>query len=247
MASSGSFARGDQPRSVPDDLKGPYEAMSRRQNAYNERQAQAGRSAPTSTRPLYVPDPEHALPDAITTTLVDTLGSARRAREKWVAGDQLGAGIEAALNGPDQYLSGAALKGLLKKGGFKFSGKFDWSAPPWKDPGVRKWLEQSGFVNPGEQAHHWAIPQNGWGKIVPNFIKNQPWNVKGMDAVPHRRTHGRAKVDGEWLPEFTGLEKLWNATPAYFKAAVAKGATDLAPQKRQTGQQRSPNAPRKDR
>src|SRR5690348_1412193 len=27
----------------------------------------------------------------------------------------------------------------------------------------------------------------------------------------------RAKVDGEWMPEFNSLEKLWFSTPAYFK------------------------------
>ena len=31
MAGSGSYARGDQPRSVPDNLKGPYEEMSKKQ------------------------------------------------------------------------------------------------------------------------------------------------------------------------------------------------------------------------
>lgn len=41
MASSGLYARGDQSRSVPDDLKGPYEDMSRKQKAYNAKQEAA--------------------------------------------------------------------------------------------------------------------------------------------------------------------------------------------------------------
>lgn len=41
MASSGSYARGDQPRSVPDNLKGPYEEMSKKQKAYNAKQEEA--------------------------------------------------------------------------------------------------------------------------------------------------------------------------------------------------------------
>ena len=39
MAGSGSYARGDQPRSVPDALAGPYEKMAAQQRAYNARQA----------------------------------------------------------------------------------------------------------------------------------------------------------------------------------------------------------------
>ncbi|MDP3658601.1 hypothetical protein [Phenylobacterium sp.] len=38
MAESGSYARGDQPRSVADPLKGPYAKMAGAQSAYNARQ-----------------------------------------------------------------------------------------------------------------------------------------------------------------------------------------------------------------
>lgn len=39
MAGTGSYARGDQPRSVPDTLAQPYAKMASQQRAYNERQA----------------------------------------------------------------------------------------------------------------------------------------------------------------------------------------------------------------
>ena len=41
MAGTGSYARGDQPRSVPDALAQPYARMASEQRAYNERQAAA--------------------------------------------------------------------------------------------------------------------------------------------------------------------------------------------------------------
>jgi hypothetical protein len=212
--------------------------MTRRQKAYNAAQDAAPQSAmsrSTAAQRL-PPDPEHFLPDAITAELVRTLGSARAARKKWEGGDKVGAGVDAALGLPDAYANGAILKGLMKKGGVKIFGPKNWHNPPWKQPGAREWLEQNGFINRGEKGHHWLIPQNGWGKAVPEWIKNQPWNIKGMDDVPHRRSHGRAKVDGEWLPEFTDLEKFWSATPAYFKALVGGVVLD-APNTEQPGQQ----------
>lgn len=38
MPGTGSYARGEQPRSVPDPLAGPYAKMAAQQNAYNARQ-----------------------------------------------------------------------------------------------------------------------------------------------------------------------------------------------------------------
>lgn len=38
MAGTGSYARGEQPRSVPDPLADPYAKMAAKQNAYNARQ-----------------------------------------------------------------------------------------------------------------------------------------------------------------------------------------------------------------
>jgi hypothetical protein len=162
--------------------------------------------------------------------LVHTLGSARAARKKWESGDQLGASIDAAIGRPDSYGVGAAVKGVLKKGGMKILGPKNWRNPPWKPAGAREWLEKNGFVNPGEDGHHWLIPQNGWGKSIPDWIKNQPWNIKGMDKIPHRRSHGRARVDGEWMPEFSDLEKFWYSTPAYVKAIVAGSVLDAPPE-----------------
>lgn len=64
MAESGSYARGGQPRSVPDPLAGPYAGMLARQRLYNmQREAELGRrrgedrnvaatAMPAQTRPV---------------------------------------------------------------------------------------------------------------------------------------------------------------------------------------------------
>ena len=216
--------------------------MTGRQRAFNSAQEAAAQRPKAQPRPQpgYVPDPEHFLPDALVTGLVQTLGSAREARKKWERGDRLGAGIDAAFGLPDAYAAGAAIKGAIKKGGAKVFGPKNWSNPPWKSEGARQWLEKNGFVNPGEDAHHWLIPQSGWGKAIPEWFKNQPWNIKGMDKIPHRRMHGSAKVDGEWLPEFNALEKVWYGTPAYLKAVVTGAVLDAPSQPRQPSPARKP-------
>lgn len=48
--------------------------------------------------------------------------------------------------------------------------------------------KKRGMLAPKQHGHHWAIPQNGWGKNVPDRIKNQPWNIKPM---PSAEVHGR--------------------------------------------------------
>lgn len=65
MAGTGSYARGEQSRSVPDPLAGPYAKMAAQQNAYNARQdaeleqrrraKAAAVSTPTQPRAVGVP------------------------------------------------------------------------------------------------------------------------------------------------------------------------------------------------
>ena len=38
-------------------------------------------------------------------------------------------------------------------------------------------------ISPGQQRHHWLFQQNqGWGRNVPNYIRNQPWNINPVSA-----------------------------------------------------------------
>jgi hypothetical protein len=77
-------------------------------------------------------------------------------------------------------------------------------------------MQEKGFIEAGEHGHHWAIPQNQWGKDIPQWIKNQPWNIKSLDPVMHGRLDHRM---GD-LPRFSLAERLWHGTPAWFKAAA---------------------------
>ena len=66
--------------------------------------------------------------------------------------------------------------------------------------------------------HHAFIPNNRWGKAVPDVIKNQPWNLKATETpLHHIRIHGRSRKFG--LPQFNVLERYWHGTPTWWKAA----------------------------
>lgn len=95
-----------------------------------------------------------------------------------------------------------------------------WRTTPWeKAEGVREWLGRTGHLEAGQSGRHWGIPQGGWGKSVPDAIKNQPWNIIGLDAVTHGRIHGRYTVDGVKPPRFTAAERVLRGTPNWAKVA----------------------------
>jgi RHS repeat-associated protein len=87
-------------------------------------------------------------------------------------------------------------------------------------PTVRRWLAQRGVVRSGQQVHHWAIPQAGWGRNVSNRIKNQPWNLIPMP--PDRRIHEAIHGGGELADARVPLT-LWYGTPHWLKAGIVSG------------------------
>ena len=147
---------------------------------------------------------------------LDDLNFARKGREKWEQGDRLDAMTDAIQGLADAVILYDTGRGLLK-GGLKLKGPFTWRTKPWEEPGARKWLGEQGFLKKGEHGHHALIPNKGWGKNVPDAIKNQPFNIKGMDAAEHGRIHGRYLG----APQFNALERYWRGTPRWWKASNA--------------------------
>lgn len=228
MASSGSYARGDQPRSVPDPNAKLYDEATRRQRAYNERQAQADHARQKEQllgdRPFELADdgdsPDVGHPGAVE-SLIPVWGSGREALADLHDKNEVGALVNGGLMASDAFLV-KALAGAALRGGFRLAPAV-WRTKPWEAArgvkGARQWMTEIGFAEPGQPVHHWAIPQGGWGKKVPGELKNHLWNAKPLeDAVQHGRIHGPYTVDGVRLPEFNDLEKFWYGTPDWFKA-----------------------------
>jgi len=80
------------------------------------------------------------------------------------------------------------------------------------------WMGEKGFLAKGQHGHHWAIPQNGWGKQIPDAIKNQPWNIKPM---PSPEVHGRITAPYKGKPQFNVAQRYWYGKPAWSKVGTA--------------------------
>jgi hypothetical protein len=62
---------------------------------------------------------------------------------------------------------------------------------------TRKWLGKYVWdLEKGQDVHHWLIEQRSTlGKMVPDWIKNQPWNLNPMPTKAfHRFLHARDPV-----------------------------------------------------
>jgi len=94
------------------------------------------------------------------------------------------------------------------KGAWK-GGSMTWGA-------VRKWYGATRELPKGTPVHHWLIEQNSEiGKNVPNWLKNQPWNLMPMESQAfHNAVHGWGK------DAFNSAERVWHGTPDWAKVMV---------------------------
>jgi hypothetical protein len=151
--------------------------------------------------------------------IAHVLSGPREARHEVEQGHLVRGIVHGATAAADLELGRSIVNGV-RRGAFKVSGPHDWKS-------VRKWMGQQGFAAKRQPVHHWAIPQRGWGKVVPDWIKNQPWNGRPMETTLHHiRTHGQSLKFG--LPRFNALERYWHATPRWWKAANASAVGHTA-------------------
>jgi hypothetical protein len=130
-------------------------------------------------------------------------------------GNYPGFALNTALAASDLFLAGSIAKGIAK-GGIYVADKATTSAAPYAWHIVRKDLQEKGFIKAGDEGHHWFIPQNQWGKNIPDWIKNQAWNIKSLDRVTHARLRNRI---GD-LPKFGPLDRLRYGTPTWAKVGA---------------------------
>jgi hypothetical protein len=121
--------------------------------------------------------------------------------------------INAGLAVSDLFVAGQVAKGVAK-GGMKLVGSHTWNA-------TRKWMGRNGMLDFGQHGHHWLIPRNEWGAKIPDVVKNQPWNIKGLDAETHGRIHGRYKGK----PQYNPVQGAVIGTPGWAKVVAGSDAT----------------------
>lgn len=151
--------------------------------------------------------PENNDPPPTWVTLLPIAGSGAQASYDFKQGNWGWGMFNLGLAAADIVPVRSATTGLAK-GGWKF-GSHTWDA-------VRKWLTRKGWREcPGQPVHHWGIPREGWGSNIPDWLKNQPWNIMG---VPDREFHNA--LHGVGRNPFTFGERLWYGTPDWLKAGA---------------------------
>ena len=147
------------------------------------------------------------------TGFIPIYGSGRAAIDDFQNGHYVWGTVNGALAITDVFLL-KSLATAAGKGLWKF-GSHSWSA-------TSKWATQNGWREfSGQPIHHWAIPQNGWGKTMPNWLKNQPWNFMPINppkGISPRIWHDMIEGKGRGAFGFSG--RMWYGTPSSAKAVV---------------------------
>lgn len=69
-----------------------------------------------------------------------------------------------------------------------------------------------------QQVHHWFIEANGrFGKLVPDWIKNQPWNLNPVRKGVHDLIHGNAPGG----KQYGSFMRWWQGAPSWAKSIEA--------------------------
>lgn len=133
-----------------------------------------------------------------------------------VTGQEYGLG-DAAMDFGIGAVFGGASGATIKAARFYSAARFTISSRSWKWGNVSSSLKRPkwGLGTPGQDLHHWLIPSNTWGSVVPNRIKNQPWNLMSMRSQSwHRSIHGVGREPLS-LPS-----RLWHGSPNWAKVGA---------------------------
>jgi hypothetical protein len=148
--------------------------------------------------------PENNEPPPTWITLMPIAGSAAQASYDYKQGNWGWGTFNMGLAASDIIPVRSAVGGL-SKGGWKL-GSHTW-------PATRIWLRKCWQEFKGQEFHHWGIPQGGWGRDVPEWFKNQPWNLMPMPNQEfHQALHGLGEMDFG--------ERLWYGTPDWLRAGA---------------------------
>lgn len=180
-----------------------------------------GTSPPASAALAPSAKPRSNLHPGFAESLIPVWGSAKEAYADAQDGDYVGAGINGVLAASDLFLAGDVAKAIAKGGWYVARGPLLRKASQQNWKAVRKQLGKNGVLAKYQEGHHWLIPQNGWGKNVPDMIKNHPLNIK---AMPDRATHRRITGRYQGMPRFNWFDRYRYGTPTWSKVFTVDAA-----------------------
>jgi RHS repeat-associated protein len=145
-------------------------------------------------------------------SLIPVWGPAHQAYDDFACG-RWGWGLFNTALAITDLIPAKALGTALAKGAFK-SGSHTWGA-------TRAWYGATRELAAGQPVHHWLIPRNGWGKTIPEAIKNQPWNLMPIDPPPgfsYNQWHNA--IEGKRPFPLGPAGRAWHGTPGWAKGAA---------------------------
>jgi len=165
--------------------------------------------------PPYHPE-WYKLHPGLAESLIPVWGPAREATVDSADGDALGWALNSGL-----AIADATGVGTLLRDGAKF-GFHTW-------PATRQWLTKTGFADKGQVVHHALLERNqGIGKYLPDWFKNQPFNLKPM---PSAQIHDRMTHAAWGQPQLNFFQRWHYGTPDWAKWAqlgtAGKGVSGL--------------------
>ncbi|WP_423709479.1 RHS repeat domain-containing protein [Undibacterium sp. WLX3042] len=143
-------------------------------------------------------------------SLIPVLGSGKQAYRDFKDVRNVWGTVNTVLAISDVFLVKAAAIGSAR-GAWKL-GSNSWSAS-------RRWYGATRELPPNTQVHHWLIEQNSpLGKMVPNSIKNQPWNLNSLYATEQMTSQARhTAIHGQGQEAYNFLGQWWYGTPNWAK------------------------------
>lgn len=152
---------------------------------------------------------------------VPVWGAGRKAIADVYAGDYAGAALNTGLAVLDRVAANIVIREAEKHAAFKAiakQGVKNRAKDPYRWEYQRRHMGKRGFYAPDQIGHHAFIPQSGWGKRMPNALKNHPMNIKPMPNRPvHNRVHGQF---GQ--APYNSVQRYIRGTPAWAQSAKAE-------------------------
>lgn len=108
-------------------------------------------------------------------------------------------------------------------------GSNTWAATQaWLKKSAGSFGEELKYI-PGNEFHHWLIERNSQiGKMIPDFIKNQPWNLNSIPRSVHEAIHGnvsKVNLANGLGHNYNFIERWWYGTPNWFKGVETSLST----------------------
>ncbi len=148
-------------------------------------------------------------------SMIPIWGPVKQSAHDFDCGRNFWGAVNLGLGVLDAATGASAIEGVAR-GAWKTGGT------SWRR--VSEWMRQTRDIPAGVEIHHWLIERNSAiGKLVPDWIKNQPWNLNWeIGNQTHALYHGN--VAGLGRNPLGPFGRAWYGPPTWAKTSAASAA-----------------------